>query len=75
MGIEIGVNESQPLEVVFEEISSGIEVSVDENPVTVDLQTPPEIQVSINEVCVYENTPITEYNQLHNYHVPQYQLL
>lgn len=66
MGIEIGVNESQPLEVVFEEISSGIEVSVDENPITVDLQTPPEIQVSINEVCVYENTPITEYNQLHN---------
>lgn len=50
MSIEVGLTEPQPLEVTFEEISAGVEVSVDSNPVIIEFPTPPEIQVAVNEV-------------------------
>ena len=50
MSIEVGLTEPQPLEVTFEEICAGVEVSVDSNPVVVEFPTPPEIQVALNEV-------------------------
>jgi len=50
MSIDIGVSEPQPIEVVFEEVDSSMEVTLDSVPVSIELDTPPELQVSINEV-------------------------
>ena len=51
MGIDVGLSEVDRIEVVFEEVNKeDITVELVDNPVTIELETPPEIQVAVNEV-------------------------
>ena len=51
MGIDVGLSEVDRIEVVFEEVNNeDITVELVDNPVTIELETPPEIQVAVNEI-------------------------
>ena len=51
MGIDVGLSEVDRIEIVFEEVNNeDITVELVDNPVTIELETPPEIQVAVNEI-------------------------
>lgn len=51
MGLDVGLSEVDRIEVVFEEVNNeDITVELVDNPVTIELETSPEIQVAVNEI-------------------------
>ena len=66
MGIDGGLSEVDRIEVVFEEVNNeDITVELVDNPVTIELETPPEIQVAVNEIYSDANV-ILDHDKLIN---------
>ena len=66
MGLDVGLTESDKIEVVFEEVNNeDVTVELADNPVIVELDTTPEIQVAVNEVYSDVNV-ILDHNKLIN---------
>ena len=69
MGIDVGLSEVDRIEVVFEEVNNeDITVELVDNPVTIELETPPEIQVAVNEIYSDVNV-ILDHDNLINRHL------